>query len=150
VGQIGRKQGHLVVAAVRVLSHQLERSPRPEEMADLLHLPAALLRVHLAELQELGIVALVESAFDTHVEVLDHLRLEELPPDRDAADLEADLADFDRRKLEEAERMDRLFSEGERERRQQQKLRKMEEELRGFHQRKKPRSPFDDDQEPES
>lgn len=148
---VSRKQGHLAVAAVRVLAHQLERSPRPEEVADLLALPAALLRVQLVELQERGIVALVESAFDTHVEVRDHLALEELPAEEETTALDEDLADFDRRKSEEAEKMGKLFADGEHERRQREKMRKMEEELRGFPQRKKPRrpSPFGDDPEPE-
>lgn len=139
-----RRQGHLVVAAVRVLAHLHERSPRPEEVADLLRMPAALLRVRLAELQEAGVLALVESAFDTHVEVREHLRLEELPADDEPDDLTADLADFDRRKEEEARRMEQLFADGEPRRRQQEKMRRMEEELRGFREQRKPRNPFED------
>ena len=138
-----REEGHLIVAAVRVLQHGLGRSPRPEEVAELLEMPPASLRVHLAALEESGAVAMVESAFDVHVEIRDHLRLEELTPAAESSDLQSDLADFDRRKQEESERMARLFADGEPERRQAEKLRKMDQELADFRKRK-PRDPFAD------
>jgi hypothetical protein len=136
-----REEGHLIVAAIRLLQYRESRSPRPEEVAELLDWPAAALRVHLVALQKDGVVALVDSAFDTHVEIRDHLKLEELEPAAEASDLEAELADFGRRKQEESERMGRLFSEGEPARRQAERLKKMEKELHDFHKRK-PRDPF--------
>jgi hypothetical protein len=136
-----REEGHLIVAAIRLLQHREGRSPRPEELAELLEWPAAALRVHLVALQKEGVVALVESAFDTHVEIRDHLRLEELATAAEATDLETELANFDRRKQEETERMGRLFSEGEPARRQAERLQKMDKELQDFRKRK-PRDPF--------
>jgi hypothetical protein len=144
VAEISRKEGHLIVAAIRVLSHLRERSPRPEEVAELLDLPPAVLRVKLAALQAAQIVALVESAFDTHLEVRDYGLLEDLPADETGGDLTADLADFDRRKQEEAEKMERLFGEGDHKRKQAERLKKMDEQLRDFRKQKKP-SPFGDD-----
>jgi hypothetical protein len=142
VSQIDRHEGHLVVAAIRVLAHREGRAPTPEEVADLLDLPGAAVRLQLAVLQDLGAVRLVESAFATHVEVHDHTRLEELPEGR-VDELSSDLADFDRRKQEEAERMERLFADGEHDRRRQEKHGAMDRELQDFHKRK-PRNPFDD------
>jgi hypothetical protein len=136
-----REEGHLIVAAIRLLQYRESRSPRPEEVAELLDWPDAALRVHLVALQKEGVVALVDSAFDTHVEIRDHLKLEELKPAAEASDLEAELADFGRRKQEESERMGRLFSEGEPARRQAERHKKMEKELQDFHKRK-PRDPF--------
>ena len=58
-------------------------------------------RLHAAGLQDLGAVTLVESAFETHLEIRDHLAIEDLGEADDAA-LAGDLADFDLRKQEEA------------------------------------------------
>ncbi|MFH1845226.1 MAG: hypothetical protein ABIF77_18725 [bacterium] len=138
-----RQEGHLIVAAIRLLDYRLERSPRPEEVAEFLDKPAAALRVHLVELQDLGIVTLVESAFDTQVKIRDHLLLEELEADAAETNLSADLADFDRRKQAEAERMAQLFQDGDHERLQAERLRKMDDELGEF-KRKKPPNPFGD------
>jgi hypothetical protein len=139
-----RQAGHLIVAAIRVLSHREERLPRPEEIAQLLEMPPAALRVDLAALHDLGIVAIVESAFDTQVEIRDYRLLEELAPEEQDGDLSADLAAFDQRKQEEADRMDRLFGEGDHERKQAERLRKMDSDLQEFRQRKPP-NPFGDD-----
>ncbi len=139
-----QKDAHLIVAAIRVLSHREGRAPRPDEVAELLGLPPAVLRISLAALQDLGIVALVESAFDNHVEIRDHLRIEELAAETAEGDLSEDLADFDRRKQEEAEKMSRLFSEGDHERQKADRLRKMDDELQDFRQQKPP-NPFGDD-----
>jgi len=139
-----QQEGHLIVAAIRILAFRLERSPRPEELAEFLEKPAAAMRVHLVELQDLGIVTMVESAFDTQIKIRDHLQLEELEEDATEADLSADLAEFDRRKQAEAEKMQQLFLDGDHERLQADRLRKMEEELGEF-KRKKPPNPFGDD-----
>jgi len=87
-------------------------------------------------------VKLVESAFETHLEVGDHLRVEDLPEIREEA-LAGDLADFDRRKQAEAEKMARLFEDGTFEEKRREKLTQMDRDLRAFP--KKPRNPFGDD-----
>ena len=143
MANVTREEGHLLVAAIRVLGHREERAPKPEEIARLLGMPPELARLQLTALAEAGVVALVESAFDTHVEIRDHRRLEELAESVQSRALEADLAEFGRRKEEEADRMSRLFASGDHERRQEERLRKMEDELRDFR-KKKPRSPFGD------
>lgn len=141
MSRVTREEGHLVVAAIRVLAHREERPPRPEEVAALLGMAPEVLRARMAALAEIGVLAVIESAFDTHVEIRDHLRLEELEAGAQSRALDEDLADFDRRQQEAAERMSRLFDEGDHERRQAERIRKMEDELRDFRQRK-PRNPF--------
>ncbi len=143
MAHITREDGHLFVAAIRVLAHREERPPRPEEVAELLRMPPAMARLQASALADAGIVAIVESAFDTHLELRDHGRLEELEEAARSRALDEDLAAFERRKEEEAQRMARLFDEGDHERRQQERIQKMEEELRGFRKRK-PRNPFGD------
>ena len=138
-----RDEGHLLVAGIRVLTHTGERPPTPEQLADLLELPDSSVRLQLAQLADLGAVALVRSAFATHAEVRDHLRLEELPAEAGPAIAE-DLEAFDRRKQEEKSRMAHLFDSGEAERQQQDKLKRMDRDLDSFR-KKKPANPFGDD-----
>ena len=141
--ELSRAEGRLIVAAVRVLAHLKQRSPEPQEIADLLELPAATVRLQIATLAELGGVAVVESAFATHVEIRDDQVLEQLPDDV-TSEFADELADFDRRKQEETERMANLFTDGEHERRRAEKLGKMDAELRDYRKRK-PKNPFADD-----
>jgi hypothetical protein len=63
---------------VRVLSHRLGRGPTPEELADLLGAAESQVRLQAAALQELGAMALVSSAYETHLEIRDHLAVEQL------------------------------------------------------------------------
>lgn len=138
-----RQDAHLLLAAIRVQAHLLERSPTPAELAELLDRSETEIRLQLVFLQELGAVDLVESAFATHAEIRDHLLVEDLTATEGPA-LSEDLKDFDRRKQEEAERMAHLFDSGEHERQHQEKLGKMDDELKDFR-RRKPVNPFGDD-----
>ncbi len=137
-----RGEAHLFLAGVRVLAHRLGRGPTPEELADLLQSAESQVRLQAAALQELGAVALVNSAFETHVEIRDHLTVESLD-DREGPAIGDDLRAFDERKREEAERMAHLFDTGEHEQQKQDQLRRMDEDLRDFR-RRKPRNPFGD------
>ena len=147
---INQQEAHLIVSAIRILSHRDGSAPRPDDIAEILGLPPAVLRMQLAALHDLGIVAQVDSAFDTHVEIRDHHLIEDLPTADRGADLSEDLADFDRRKQKEAEKMSQLFSEGDHRRRQAERFEKMEAELRDFRRQKKPqrgggkKDPFSD------
>ena len=139
---LDRQTGHLVLAAVRVLAHLHQRSPRIEDLAELLELPAATLRLYAVKLQEIDALTLVESAYETHLEIRDYRRVEDLEDVQDET-LAADLADFDRRKQAEAEKMARLFEDGTFAQKQQDKLARMDEGLPD--RPAKPRNPFGDD-----
>jgi hypothetical protein len=137
-----KAEAHLVVAGVRVLEHRESRSPNPEQLAELLGESPSAIRLQLAWLNERGVVALVESAYDTHVEIRDYLQIEDYT-EAEGPDITEDLADFDRRKQEEAEKMAHLFDSGEHEQKQRDKLEKMGEDLNDFR-RRKPKNPFGD------
>jgi hypothetical protein len=143
MSSLTRGEAQLLLAAIRVLTHKLERSPTPEQVADLLDRAESAVRLQLTQLADLGAVALLTSAFETHAEVRDHLAVEELPEQGGPAIAE-DLEAFDRRKREERTKMADLFDSGEHEERQQDKLRKMGEDLDSFRRRKTP-NPFGDD-----
>ena len=130
-------EAHLVVAAIRVLQHKQGRAPRPEEVAEFLDLPPAVLRMQVVSLQDLGIIALVESAFDNHVEIRDHRLIEDLEVEVPDGDLREDLADFDRRKQEEAAQMEQLFADGDHQKKKSKRLQKMADDLADFPRKKK-------------
>lgn len=138
-----RQEGHLLVAAIRLLAHQQGQPPEPAAVAELLGVPEATVRLQAALLQDLDAVTLVESAFSTHLEIHGFPSLAELPEEQQG-EISQDLADFDRRKQAEAEKMSRLFADGEHDKRQAEKHGKMDDELRDFKKRK-PHNPFDDD-----
>ena len=142
MADLDRNTAHLVLAAIRVLSHRLQRSPRPDEVAELLEWPETTIRLHAAQLQDLGAAMLVESAYEVHLEVRDHRLVDDLEAERSEA-LADDLADFDRRKQEEAEKMARLFEDGTFQSERQKKLDQMSDDLMSRPSR--PRNPFGDD-----
>ncbi len=129
MAHVTREDGHLVVAAIRVLAHRDGTPPALDAVAELLGMPPEALRVKLIELQRRGIVAQVESAYALHLEVRDHLALEDLEPEAQTTAIDDELADFDRRKREEADRMAHLFDSGEHDREQGRKLEKMDSGL---------------------
>ncbi len=141
VPNLSRHDAHLILAAIRILAHREGRPPRPADVAELLDWPEAVVRLHAVALQDLGAAILVESAFDTHLEIGDHLKVEELAAET-ATEMSADLAAFDRKKAEEADRMAHLFDDGEFERRRREKLDRMGADLDSFKGRKI-RDPFE-------
>ena len=136
MSQLSKREGHLVVAAIRVISYRLGKPPRPEDISDLLGIAPAWVRMLAKSLEDEGIIAIVRSAFDEHLEVRDYNKLEGLEEDEVDLDMNKEFADFDRRKAEETERMSNLFGAKDHERRQAEKVSAMEEELRDFKNRK--------------
>ena len=141
--KLPRSEAHLFLAGIRVLAHQLGRGPTPGELATLLGAAESQVRLQAAALEEMGAVALVNSAFETHFEVRDYLRVEHLDEAGGPAIGDA-LRDFDERKREEAEKMAHLFDSGEHEEQRQEQLKRMDDDLRDFR-RRKPRNPFGED-----
>ncbi|MCK9995359.1 MAG: hypothetical protein KAH56_03650 [Candidatus Krumholzibacteria bacterium] len=138
-----RDEAQLLLAGIRVLNHLNGRSPTPEDLAELLQQSASSVRLQLAFLDDLGIVSLVKSAYETHAEIRDHLAVEEFP-EEGGPEISQDLLEFDRRKSEEAEKMSKLFESGEHQEKQQRKMDQMGEDLKDFKKRK-PANPFGDD-----
>lgn len=138
-----RDEAKLLLAGIRVLTHLLERGPTPEELAELLDMGESPVRLQLARLADLGVVALVTSAFETHAESRDEALVETLSETAGPA-ISEDLKAFDEKKRAESEHMSRLFESGDQDARRKDRHRKMEEDLRDIRKRK-PRNPFDDD-----
>jgi hypothetical protein len=84
-------QGHLFVAALRLLSYRHRRPPSVKEICELLGIAPELGHYLCNRLARMGVVEVVEAAFEGRVYLRDHLRLEELPKEEKASSLEREL-----------------------------------------------------------
>jgi DNA-binding transcriptional regulator GbsR (MarR family) len=139
-----RPQAHLVVAAVRVLQHQLGRPPAIEEVAEILRQSKELTGHLVRALEACGIVHTIKSPFDVRVEVRDHLEVEKLPLEETGPGLEDEVEEFHKRFQKKQEALQNLFDSGELDQKKKQKHESLDDELRNF---KAPRrsSPFADE-----
>ena len=96
------EDGHLVVGAVRVLTHRAAKPPTPEDVAHLLGIAPDFARNLVRALGEEGILRVVENPFEIRVEIGDYLKLEDLPRESDAPSIQNELDDFMKRKKKEA------------------------------------------------
>lgn len=74
-------EGHLFVAALRVLEHRTGAPPTLDQIREMLGFGAEQTALISRRLMEEGIVAQVEGAFDGRWLVVNYLKLEELPRD---------------------------------------------------------------------
>lgn len=125
-------ESHLVVAAIRVLSHTEGRPPTPGEVATLLGLSSEKVHVLVHELGKLEIIRLMESPFDLRIDVQDPVPLEQLPRAVSDAAMTEELADFKEKSREKHDEMQRMFQGGEAERRRKERVSKLEEHFKSF------------------
>lgn len=124
------EDGHLIVGAVRVLTHRAAKPPTPEDVADLLGLAPDFARNLVRALGEEGILRVVENPFEIRVEIGDYLKLEELPRESEAPSIKDELDDFMKRKKKEVEDTEKMLSSDEIERKKKEKLDKLDEEMK--------------------
>ena len=132
----GYEEGHLVVAAVRVLTHRQDgRPPTVEEIADLTRLSREWVGVLVGALEREKIVRSLTGPFETRVEVADHSRLENLARGETQPGVDEELKEFAERKRQEDERLRTLFQGGSRKNRE--KMDELADRFKGY----KPRPP---------
>lgn len=124
------EDGHLIVAAVRVLSHRSSKPPRPEDIAELIGLPVDFVRNLVIALGEEGILRVIENPFEIRAEVGKYLKLEELPRSSETPTIKDELEEFVKRKKQQVEETEKMLSLEEIEKRKKEKLAKLEEEMK--------------------
>lgn len=129
---------HLVVAAVRVLTHQTGRPPAIEELATMLGWSKELAGHLVRALESQKIVHTIRSPFDIRVEVAEHQRIETLPVEDRGPGLQDEVEKFHEQFKKKQEALQNLFESGEFEAKKKQRLANLEQELRDF---KSPRRP---------
>jgi hypothetical protein len=126
----GRDQAHLVVAAVRVLSHRETRPPSVDEVAALLALAPESTNVAIRELVEMGILREVVDAHSARYEIGDYLQIEELAAGGGPA-MKSEIASFSEKRREREDAMRKQF-EGDLKGQRERKFSKLEEDLKNF------------------
>jgi hypothetical protein len=139
-----RAQGHLIVAAIRVLSHLRKRPPTDEEIAELVALSREIALHILRGLEARGIVRAIETPFEVRFEIERHLAIEELPLDVSGPDLGREIEDFHKKAEDRQKKIEQMMRETDPERAAREKAAKIEEEFRRFRGRRPAASPFGD------
>lgn len=136
--------GHLIVAAIRVLSHRESRPPTLKEIGDLLGFSPEFTGQVVRGLEEKNVVKTLTSAFDDRFEIVDHIGLEELPKEMKEPGMEAEIEDFEKRFREKQEKLESLFGSDEMDKKKKEKMKSMEDELKSF-QKRRIEGPFSQD-----
>ncbi|MFB3908716.1 MAG: hypothetical protein ACE15D_09970 [Candidatus Eisenbacteria bacterium] len=137
-----RAQAHLVVAAVRVLSHTKKRPPTAEEMSELLGIGREVI-LHLARgLEAKQILRAIQNPFELRWDLEDPSRIDELPMAASGPDMGREIEDFHRRAEDRQKKIERMMRDTDPERSSREKAQKIEEEFRRFRSDRSKRSIF--------
>jgi DNA-binding Lrp family transcriptional regulator len=88
------QEGHLFVAAIRVLEHRNGAPPSLEQIAELLNFSTEQTGWISRRLLEAGVIKIVESAFGDRRGIEDHLKIEALPRESESSQLDEALKQF--------------------------------------------------------
>ncbi len=70
---------HLVVAGIRIFTHKNSKHPSMNEICKTLSFSLEQGNLICKKLKDLGIIDVVEGAFENHLFIKDHLKIEEIP-----------------------------------------------------------------------
>lgn len=73
---------HLVIAAIRIFTHKNSKHPSINEICKTLSFSLEQGNLICKKLKDLGIIDVVEGAFENHLFIKDHLKIEEIPRDK--------------------------------------------------------------------
>ena len=85
---------HLVVAGIRIFTHKNSKHPSMNEICKTLSFSLEQGNLICKKLKDLGIIDVVEGAFENHLFIKDHLKIEEIPRDKKEDKLEDALKKF--------------------------------------------------------
>lgn len=101
-------------------------------MAGLIQFSTEKTYVLVHELRKLGVLRVLESAFELRLDVGDPVPLESLPKGATGPSIEGELAEFHSKEQEKKEEMERMFRGGEADRRRKERVARMEQEFMKF------------------
>jgi DNA-directed RNA polymerase specialized sigma subunit len=141
-----RSQGHLIAAAIRVLTHRRKRPPTPQEIAEILGLSRELV-LHIARgLEARGILRSIETPFEVRMDLEDYRAIEQLPEESTGPDMGREIEDFHRKSEDRQKEIERMMHDSDPERKAREKRSQIEEEFKRFRSKKAPGTPFDSDE----
>ncbi|MBT8339552.1 MAG: hypothetical protein HKP58_01435 [Desulfatitalea sp.] len=101
-------EGHLFVAALRILEHQNSSPPELAQVSAMLRLSVEQTGLICRRLHESGIVELVQGAFGDRWTVADHTQLEALPKQEEVSQLDTALKKFQAERNKIAEKVESI------------------------------------------
>ena len=125
-------EGHLILAGIRVQAHRDGRPPLLEDVAETIEMPADLLRVLVVELEKLGIIRQLTTAFETRITVLDYLKVEDLPREGTGERLNSEVEQFRKAFREKQDELKNTFGTGAFTKKADDKMSRLAEELKKF------------------
>lgn len=106
-------EGHLTVAAVRVLEHRKNMPPSVEDVGELLNASREQAYRMCNKLDEMGIIKIVEGPFGNKISIIDHTLLEDIPKEDAAPGMEAELEKFRQQRSGLAQKVESIKAERE-------------------------------------
>jgi hypothetical protein len=94
------QEGHLFVAAIRLLEHKTKTPPDLNQISQLAGFSNEKAGLVSRRLEEAGIIGIVEGAYGNRWGIVDHLKLEELPRSTEVSQMDEALKQFKREKDE--------------------------------------------------
>lgn len=105
------QEGHLFVAAIRILEHQNGTPPVMKEISELLNFSVEQTGLISRRLVDAGIIKIVESAFGNRWGVDDHLKIESLPKEAATSQIDDALKQFKAEKSKMAQKIEAIKEE---------------------------------------
>lgn len=105
------QEGHLFVAAIRLLEHKNGTPPALEELSALLDLSVEQTGLISRRLVDAGIIKIVESAFGDRWGIDDHLKIEALPKEAATNQMDDALKQFKAEKSKMAQKIEAIKEE---------------------------------------
>jgi len=111
-------QSHLIVAAIRVLSHTGVEAPSISEVCDLLKFSLEQGHLICKKLHDAEIIEMVEGPFGIRLFVRNHLKIEEIPQNIEGTSLKDELEKFQSSRKDFKDRIEKFQSRKEQEQRE--------------------------------
>jgi len=108
------EEGHLIVSAIRVLTHKQANPVSPGDVAALIDYSTEKVLHICRRLQQDGIIKSVEGPYDQKLYIMDHIKLEKLAQDKHEQGLKDDIAQHESRqasKLEDVKKQQHLHKD---------------------------------------
>lgn len=88
------EEGHLILAAIRILEHRMGTPPDVENICQMLELSIEQGNRICNKLSEKGVIRILSGAFGTKVDIADHLLIESLRAEDGPAAIQDDIEKF--------------------------------------------------------
>jgi len=99
---------HLVVAAIRILTHKNSAPPSMEEVCGILSFSSEQGNFIFRKLKDIGIIDMVEGGFGIRLFIKNHLKIEEIPRGKKEDRLEEALKKFQNSKKDITKRIESI------------------------------------------